>query len=89
MYLGGGEQWSEADKAILRMQRRPFYEFNEVKPSINSAVGYQIQNRMDIAFKPRGQQGRPGVATILSKWSCRCAIHSSCTGTRHRCSATA
>lgn len=67
MYLGGGEQWSEADKAILRSQRRPFYEFNEVKPSINSAVGYQIQNRMDIAFKPRGQQGDLEVATILSK----------------------
>lgn len=67
MYLGGGEQWSEADKAILRSQRRPFYEFNEVKPSINSAVGYQIQNRVDIAFKPRGQQGDLEVATILSK----------------------
>lgn len=67
MYLGGGEQWSEVDKAILREQKRPFYEFNEVKPSINSAVGYQIQNRMDIAFKPRGQKGDAEVAQILSK----------------------
>lgn len=67
MYLGGGEQWSAADKAILRSQRRPFYEFNEIKPSVNSAVGYQIQNRMDIAFKPRGQKGDLAVATILSK----------------------
>lgn len=67
MYLGGGEQWAEADKTILAQQRRPFYEFNEVMPSINSAVGYQIQNRMDIAFKPRGQKGDMNVATILSK----------------------
>lgn len=67
MYLGGGSQWSEADKAILTQQRRPFYEFNEIKPSVNSAVGYQIQNRMDIAFKPRGQKSDMDVATILTK----------------------
>ncbi len=67
MYMGGGEQWSDADKEILRNQGRPFYEFNEVKPSVNSAIGYQIQNRMDIAFKPRGEQGDLKNATILSK----------------------
>lgn len=67
MYMGGGSQWSDADKAILTEQRRPFYEFNEVKPSVNSAVGYQIQNRMDIAFKPRGQKSDLDVATILTK----------------------
>lgn len=67
MYLGGGEQWSREDKDILRTQGRPFYEFNEVKPSVNSAVGYQIQNRMDIAFKPRGEKGDLNTATILSK----------------------
>ena len=67
MYMGGGEQWSDADKDILRSQGRPFYEFNEVKPSVNSAIGYQIQNRMDIAFKPRGQKGDMETATILSK----------------------
>ena len=38
MYMGGGEQWSDADKDILRSQGRPFYEFNEVKPSVNSAT---------------------------------------------------
>lgn len=67
MYMGGGAQWSETDKAILRSQGRPFYEFNEVKPSVNSAIGYQIQNRMDISFKPRGEQGDLETATILSK----------------------
>ena len=67
MYMGGGEQYSEADKAILKSEGRPAYEFNEVMPSLNSAVGYQIQNRMDIAFKPRGEQGDLNTATILSK----------------------
>ena len=67
MYMGGGEQWSDADKEILRSQGRPAYEFNEVKPSVNSAIGYQIQNRMDIGFKPRGEKGDLQTATILSK----------------------
>lgn len=67
MYLGGGEQWAEEDKAILKAQNRPFYEFNEVMPSVNSAVGYQIQNRADIAFKPRGGEGDQEKAVILSK----------------------
>ena len=67
MYLGGGEQWIAADKAILTDQKRPFYEFNEVMPSVNSAVGYQIQNRMDIAFKPRGGKSDLETATVLQK----------------------
>ena len=67
MYLGGGEQWQEADKVVLREQGRPFYEFNEIMPSVNTALGYQIQNRMDIAFKPRGENGDLATATILSK----------------------
>lgn len=67
MYLGGGEQWSQDDKAILIEEGRPFYEFNEIMPSINSAIGYQIHNRMDIAFKPRGEKGDLQTAGILSK----------------------
>lgn len=67
MYLGAGDQWNETDKAILREQRRPFYEFNEIMPSVNSAVGYQIQNRMDIAFRPRGGKSDLATATLLSK----------------------
>lgn len=67
MYLGGGEQWSAADKALLDREGRPHYEFNEIMPSVNSAIGYQIHNRMDIAYKPRGAMGDLEVATILSK----------------------
>lgn len=67
MYLGGGRQWTDTDKAILTAEGRPFYEFNEVMPSVNSALGHQIQNRMDIAFKPRGGAGDLFKATALSK----------------------
>lgn len=67
MYLGGGEQWSQEDKDVLTAQRRPFYEFNEVMPSVNSALGYQISNRMDIAYRPRGENSDLQTATILSK----------------------
>ena len=77
MYLGGGDQWSAADKAILTEQKRPFYEFNEILPSVNSAIGYQIQNRMDIAFKPRGAKGDMEVATILQKVAMQIADASS------------
>ena len=66
MYLGGGRQWSDEDKAVLAAQRRPAYEFNEIMPAINAAIGYQIQNRMDISYKPRGQ-GDSSTALILSK----------------------
>lgn len=67
MYLGGGEQWEADAKAQLDAEGRPWYEFNEVMPSINSAVGYQIQNRMDIAFKPRGGLSDMDKATVLNK----------------------
>ena len=67
MYLGGGEQWRPEDAAILEEQGRPAYEFNEVKPSVNSAIGYQINNRMDIAYKPASGDGDMQTATILSK----------------------
>lgn len=67
MYLGAGEQWRDEDKSALDRANRPYYEFNEVMPSVNSALGYQIQNRMDIAFKPRGEDGDLATATVLSK----------------------
>lgn len=67
MYLGGGEQWDEDVKGTLDAEGRPWYEFNEVMPSINSAVGYQIQNRMDVAFRPRGGESDMEKATVLNK----------------------
>lgn len=67
MYLGAGRQWRDEDKAALDRAHRPWYEFNEIMPSVNAALGYQIHNRMDIAFKPRGGEGDLNRATVLSK----------------------
>lgn len=79
MYLGGGRQWSPAARAQLALERRPGYEFNQIMPSVNSAIGYQIHNRMDIAFKPRGGDSDLFKATILSKVTMQvadlCALH--------------
>lgn len=65
--MGGGRQWTPEARAQLEKERRPCYEFNEIKPSVNATIGYQIHNRMDIAFKPRGGDADLNRATILSK----------------------
>ncbi len=66
-YLGGGSQWSAADKKVLEGQGRMALEFNEVMPAVNAAVGYQIANRMEIGFSPRGGMASQENATVLSK----------------------
>lgn len=65
-YLGGGLQWDDADRTELESRGRPAMEANEVMPAINSAIGYQIHNRMDIAFRPRTQTSQ-AAADIRSK----------------------
>lgn len=67
MYLGGGEQWRAEDRHILNAEGRPCYEFNQIMPAVNTALGYQIANRMDITLRPRGRDGDAEVAKILSK----------------------
>ena len=67
MYLGDGKQWSDADKAILEDEGRPFYELNQIMPSVNAALGYQIQNRLDIAFRPRGGKADQQTANVINK----------------------
>ena len=67
-YLGAGLQWNAED--ILKLKEtggRPAYEWNEVMPAINAAVGYQIHNRMDIAYMPRGGRADSELATLRSK----------------------
>ena len=76
-YLGGqydgdgnlmaGGHWSEADLEVLREQRRPAYEMNQVMPALNSAFGYQIANRMDISFRPRAGAATKELAESRSK----------------------
>lgn len=76
-YLGGdydgfgnlmaGGQWSEDDLAVLNEQGRPAYEVNEIQPAIKAAVGYQINNRMDISFRPKSNGSDQNLAHVRSK----------------------
>jgi hypothetical protein len=66
-YLGGGLQWTAEDRAVIEAQRRPCIEINAIFPAVNTAVGHQIHNRMDIAFKPRGGEADDALAEVLSK----------------------
>jgi len=76
-YMGGGYDkdgilqpgghWNDADLDILQSERRPAYEFNQVKPAIDAALGYQIANRMDISFRPRSGDADKEKAEVRSK----------------------
>lgn len=66
-YLGGGRQWSAEDLEVLAEAGRPALEFNQIKHKLNTAIGYQIQNRMDISFRPRGRGADEDLASVLSK----------------------
>ena len=67
MYLGGGRQWSPEDREVLAEEGRPAFEFNQIMPKINTALGYQIANRMDIGYRPRRGEATQELATTLSK----------------------
>ena len=66
-YLGGGLQWSPEDLATLAEAGRPAHEINLTAPAVNAAAGYQINNRMQISYRPRGRGADEQTATVLSK----------------------
>lgn len=51
-YLGGGRQWDPADRAKLEGKQKPIAEVNEILPTVNAILGYQINNRMDAQLLP-------------------------------------
>ncbi len=67
MYLAGGRQWRTEDRAILESMGKPCYEIDITKPAVNAAAGYQIANRVDISFVPRGGQADEVNAKLMSK----------------------
>jgi hypothetical protein len=66
-YMGGGRQWRDADRMACEAAGKPALEFNQITNKIDSAVGYQIGNRMDIGFRPRSGPSDQETATTLSK----------------------
>jgi hypothetical protein len=67
MYLGGNRQWSPDDKAYIESQGLPLIEFNGIMPAVDSAAGYQIHNRLEIAAVPVGGKSDAATAETLSK----------------------
>lgn len=68
MYIGGGLQWLPEDKAYMEGEvGRKCIEVNEIADAVNNAIGYQVNNRVDIAFRPRNQGASEEIATTLSK----------------------
>ena len=65
-YRGDG-QWLEDDVEALTEGGRPSYTVNEIKPGVNSAIGYQIHNRLDVSYRPRGGLSDMDKAAIRSK----------------------
>jgi hypothetical protein len=66
-WLAGGRQWRAEDRAKIESEGRPVYEVDVIKPAINAIVGYQIANRIDLSFVPRGGQSDEQTAKLLSK----------------------
>lgn len=47
-----GKQWSDADEARLRGERRPALTINKIISTISNVMGEQIYNRNEISFQP-------------------------------------
>lgn len=67
MYLGGGRQWDAQDAALLEEQGRKPIEINEIFDAVNTALGHEIANRVDISYKPRGMGADDDTAQTMSK----------------------
>lgn len=67
MYLGGGKQWSDADRAARTEQGKPCIELNHIMPAVNTSLGIQLHSRVDMDFQPRGDGADAQKAEVLSK----------------------
>ncbi len=68
-YLAGGKQWAAEDREEMEngANPRPAFEVDVVKPAINAIIGYQIANRVDASFVPRGGEADEKSAKLISK----------------------
>lgn len=66
-YLGGGLQWDPEAKAEMEDTERRPAEQNEIMQMVNTAIGYQIANRMDISVRPRGRGADDASAQVFGK----------------------
>lgn len=60
-------QWELDDWLQMVNDDRKPVEQNEIKPMVNSAIGYQISNRMDVQVLPRGMGADEQTAKVMGK----------------------
>jgi len=66
-YIGAGRQWDRHIRRDVEQQGRPAIELNLCMQAVNAAVGYQIQNRVDMACQPKGGEADEAKAKVLSR----------------------
>lgn len=66
-YIGGGRQWRAADRAAVESKGKPAVEVNLCMSAVNAAVGYQIMNRVDLNYQPKGGEADEEKAKVISK----------------------
>lgn len=66
-YWGDGGQWRKEDRKKLESAKRFVSEHNKIQKVVDTAVGQQLQNRVDMAFKPRNLGDDEAVAEVLTK----------------------
>lgn len=67
MYLGRGLQWDAEDKKYLDGVGRPALEENHIFPVVNTAIGLQLQSRVDISYRPAKEGSSEKTASTLSQ----------------------
>lgn len=65
-----GDQWSDADKQILKANNRPVVVMNRIEPVIDSVAGSEVANRQEVQYLPRtqGDVQVNEVLTSAAKW---------------------
>jgi hypothetical protein len=61
-----GDQWTAADRAALKLQRRPVLTINKILSTMANVMGEQIYQRTEIGFRPKSGSP-PEVAEALTK----------------------
>lgn len=62
-----GEHWRPEDRAVREGEGKPCRTVNTILPTVNAAAGYQIANRVDISFLPKGGAADDASAKVMSK----------------------
>jgi hypothetical protein len=62
-----GRQWTEAQKAQLAKDKRPWLTLNRINSLVNLVIGYQENNKTDVSFLPSNDgASSESVAELLS-----------------------